>query len=343
MKRLLTVVRAAGAAASLAPVHKAYEGPKNLLAYDGALTTLRAANLEPDGVITAFAPDRVPDRRAPTALLTGTSFAADDDALWWAWAREQGSPSTAFVDQASSYRERFTPSWGSFLEPGPDRIGVVDEAMRREIVAQGAPPAAVHVVGQPAYDPLHDVTPGRRAQARAALGVGPQTCVALWIGEPPPPPRTIAEDKALRGYTESETVRLAHAAFAACAPDRLFLVRPHPVHQATGGAPAPCADDVRMDHGAKLDALAAADVVIGQTSTALLEAWMLGVPVLSLQPGRLAPSPVTDGRPGLRVVTAPEDIGGALRGALAQGRRPPHPPERGAAARKLLDLAMGRS
>jgi glycosyltransferase involved in cell wall biosynthesis len=70
-----------------------------------------------------------------------------------------------------------------------------------------------------------------------------------------------------------------------------------------------------------LDLAANAVLVVGMTSLLLYEAAIIGVPVLSYQPNRNLVSDVTDGRPGIFVVTKPDELDDAID-LLCRSRSP---------------------
>ena len=101
----------------------------------------------------------------------------------------------------------------------------------------------------------------------------------------------IAEDygRAARGFTQFEVATLAAEALAGF-PGIVMDVKPHPRE-----ADADWRDWLARAPNARLAAedtetlLAAADGVLGMTSTVLLEACLADIPALSLQPDRLSP------------------------------------------------------
>ena len=149
-------------------------------------------------------------------------------------------------------RADFTAANGTFL--------------RDILVREGADPSSVTVTGQPRYDRLlRNAKAVRREAARANLGVSGDLPVVLFALQDTHDPRYIsAIVNALMSIAEIRVV-----------------VRPHPWH------PRDVVRDLESTYAARLrvardnpllDCLVAADVVVSQYSTVLVEAAMLGIP-----------------------------------------------------------------
>ena len=114
--------------------------------------------------------------RAPGVgcLLTATSANGIDlEKLFLGAARRLGVPALAVLDFWSNYRQRFSDQRDNLIYL-PDRIAVMDEHARTEMIAEGFAPELLSVTGQPAFDALEPAqqrfTPDARAAVRAQLG-----------------------------------------------------------------------------------------------------------------------------------------------------------------------------
>ena len=197
-------------------------------------------------------------------------------------------------------------------------LHLVSHSVHRDRVIQlGEDPAAVIVVGAPALDHAYrDDLPDADALAKE-LGV------ALV-----PPVVVVTMHPATLGGTAGDEVAAVAGAMARV-PATYIVTAPN---ADAGGAEI--ADYWRgwargRDRVALVDALGdrrywamlrLADAVLGNSSSGLIEAPALGVPVVNVgdrQRGRLRYGPVTD------VPAAADSVTDALRGALAAGRRAP--------------------
>lgn len=159
------------------------------------------------------------------------------------------------------------------------KMAVWGELPRLWLIANGADPRQLVVTGEPRLDALVSPGPPRsRADVLGQLGLDPNR--PSWIVAPDPEPREVRH-----AMTEMA------AAIASAFPDVQVIVRPHP------------ADDVayyktmlaaglaggRLVLGTEVDAaslLAAADLAFVGQSTLGLEAMILGLPVVVLNPSR---------------------------------------------------------
>ena len=81
--------------------------------------------------------DGILDNPKASLLLTGTSYnSVDLEKKFIASARERGVPSLAVLDFWSNFALRFSRGDGG-LENIPDRIAVMDEWAREEMIAAG--------------------------------------------------------------------------------------------------------------------------------------------------------------------------------------------------------------
>ena len=213
------------------------------------------------------------EQSLPNLLLTGTSFFKDFERTLWSAARRIGVPSFTDLDGWTNFEVRFVPLDGS--AEYPDAFGVMDEATRAQIAAEGWCQARLFVVGQP-HLAARTERLKRRRRGR------PRGRRIVFFSEP------IAEDygRAARGFTQFEVATLAAEALAGF-PGIVMDVKPHPRE-----ADADWRDWLARAPNARLAAedtetlLAAADGVLGMTSTVLLEACLADIPALSLQPDR---------------------------------------------------------
>jgi hypothetical protein len=232
----------------------------------------------------------------PDLLVTGTGMTDSDRKLWSA-ARTIGLRSLAFIDAWTSLAHRFRDKTGQPARP--DAVAVINEKMRDELAADGFPITRMHVVGQPHLQALARRLAGRRD----SHGLHEPPLLAFF-SEP------LAEDWKADpyGFDEITVVPRLLAALAARGPLRLVL-KAHPrepadkwpAFLAARAVPPNVRVAIVEDSVEKL--LTEVDGVLGMTSMALIEAALVGVPALSLQPGRgRMASPLLDDLPRKPVV-----------------------------------------
>ncbi len=307
MSKLAFVARQAGSQAALAPWADAL----------GEEATLFAQGAELDDVRDAL------EALGPDALVTGTSERAALDARYWEWARARGVRSIAFVDHWVNLGARFAPSGGARVEVEPDVVAVIDERAAELLLAEGATPGRVRVIGSPALDAAARL----RGTARAGRGDARRVLLASepWPG---------GDDQQRRehGFTDLDCLAPALDALSAWSikvNTRVeAILRPHPRDTEARLAPLlarRAGVTVIVEGGDKLAALARAEVVLGVRTMLLLEALAAGCQVISAQLGRARGFALTDGREGLTVATDRASLDRAVESALAATSPPPLP------------------
>lgn len=308
--RILAVAGDPGGAAALAPVVSALTNSSQYevapCAYAQASSLWQSLGLAPGPV------DALPERLATADfLLTATSVNGknvEQQAI--ALARDQGITSLTLLDFWSNYRLRFTDAKGQWVLP--DRIAIMDELARTEMVAEGFPPERLVVTGQPAFDRLASArsafTLQRRQALRSEMGVGETGYLILFISQPfadiygsPTAARTML------GFDEYAVLEHCVQALSQLARQHrsslTLAIRPHPRESADkfqtireGGFRAAI-----WNTPDQLEAALSADLIVGMNSVLLHEATLMGCPVVSVQPGLKIADPLPCNRNGTGV------------------------------------------
>jgi hypothetical protein len=288
------------------------------------------------------------EKEQPDFIITGTSGDDFSERYLWAAARQQGIPCFAILDQWINFGLRFS-AYGlnqkdiyekekthPFL---PDRILVMDEEARREMIREGIDEQQVLVSGQPYFDLLLQ----RRSQdneqlikeLRESLGIARDDYAAAFISE------SISQDyevkpgqEAYWGYDEKSIFMEIAEAMAAISRDESramhILIKKHPLEQSDnyqelfagvnhGGMKALVLESNIDPWGLLL----ASDLVIGMSSMMLLEAILLGKPALSVQIGLKRENPfILDKRGILTSILDREDLLRSLRTAISGNSMP---------------------
>jgi UDP-N-acetylglucosamine 2-epimerase len=232
----------------------------------------------------------------------------------------------------------------------PDQIAVMDDRAVEDMVKEGFNREHLIITGQPAYDELFqpcDIT-ATRQRVRAALGIGDKDMLLIFASQP------FTEMTAESGippvaYDEMECLGLLLQSLPS-APDHKIWVRPHPRETAAKFHDLANPQLIVSSEFDRISAIHAADGVTGMSSNFLLEAALLGKPVLSLQPRQQGPGPLPLVSLGLgAVITNTADISAAVRQWLSECHQPNHShspasdsPFRPGAAKRVGDVVIDR-
>ena len=262
------------------------------------------------------------ERQSPDLLVTATGFADFEPSLW-RLGRRLGIRSVAAIESWTNLRRRFPEDGGDLNQP--DVLCVVDEWMRDRLLEEEWCRARLHVIGQPHLEALV----GRLAKRRVKRVSGDIPMLVFFS-------ETLRQDFPGDGpgYDQYSVGEKLVAALAGLGPLSL-IIQPHPREDREvwkgwlAERDIPPGISVRIGGDSTESLLVACDGAIGMTTMVLVEAALLGVPVLSLQPGRKKiVNPVLDDLEGVRVVadgavtiSAVADFVGALGRQNATGGR----------------------
>ncbi len=222
------------------------------------------------------------------AVVTGTSDLDEDlDRVFWAAARNAGIPTHVFLDHPANLRLRFTESDGSIALP--DNLYAPDAGYAALLAESGLGVEVLHVTG-----PLHaDRIRSKQAAAEAnrdairrGWGADASDIVVLFASECG---REMAKLGRPAPYDELRVLEELGAGLAS-EPERsrtILVVRPHPRDSAGKYDEwlrcAPTQPRCLVSGiGTSVEAILAADRIVGMDSTMLREARFLGRPATSL-------------------------------------------------------------
>ncbi len=323
-----------GGAEAVAPVLAALQSPGVTLhafAYRQAVEIWRARGAGVQAVSEAATVEdcegMLRECGADVLLMSTSSNGIDLEKKFTQAARVLAVPSVAVLDLWTNYRSRFANGKGelAFL---PDRIAIMDERARSEMIKVGIPAESLVVTGQPAFDELaawkRQADPNSRAAIRNAFGVNSDELLVVFGSQPLV--ATHGDDTSRPGhpgFTEDGVAALLGGALDAIALETgrrvVLLVRPHPreTEDAHSGLKS---DAIRIGVSTahhRREVMLAADLVVGMNSAFLLEATVLGCRTLSLQPGlRSSESLPTNLCGATAVVSDPAQVLPALHRAL---------------------------
>ena len=280
------VARQAGSAAAFEPLIDTLlaEGTELILGAMGDAVRPWASRTQLCGARFEALEGALSEGVRPSLLITGTSAEAEDDARAWRWAQAAGIPSIAFVDSWLNYGARFRAQSGAWVSPLPDLIAVIDDASKEALKEAGITPERIRVVGSPAFDEV--------IARRSPLPAERDGLELLFASQP------LAGRGLPEPWDEHKALDLLIATLEDLELERpvTLRLRRHPAEspevftarlKRPGRSAVTLVEDQRPD---RLEAIAAAHVVLGIVSMFLVEAQWLGRPALSIQPGGLAPS-----------------------------------------------------
>ncbi|MGZ3691932.1 MAG: hypothetical protein ACXVAX_10540, partial [Pseudobdellovibrio sp.] len=220
-------------------------------------------------------------------VISGTSFNAAEDSLFFKWARDNKIPAIAFVDQWINYKERFV------MAQIPEHIFVVDVKALAEITQELNPRSRVTAAGTPALNYILFFWNSHKKHNEQKI---------LYFNTEP----------ASHAYREKHGIddlqQLDYLIdFMKDRADWSLRVRPHPLDQKNNFERLQKYKEFLVDES-KEESFEKASIMAGMRSFILLEASLLSIPVLSLQIGRKTASSLTDDRPNIFVVCEKENL-----------------------------------
>ncbi len=239
------------------------------------------------------------DRVRPEFVLVGTSENTGSVAHdLVAEARGRRISTAAFVDASPNAAHRFRGATTDALAHAPDFLLVPDEVTGRAYAALGFPEERIEWCGHPIHDAVLEARVELQRKGRSLLrdelvpAAGDRRVVIFCTeisggldgGQfSRSPAYTLAGRGQRTGRTEVVIEELVDA-LRTLAPDVYLVLRLHPKHAAGDLGDLLAEADQVSSAGSPLPLLFAADLIVGMSSTILVEASLLGRPTLSILP-----------------------------------------------------------
>lgn len=244
------------------------------------------------------------DHHAPDLLITSaTSLPSVDmsEKYLWRQAKLRGIPSLAFLDQWQNYAVRFSGNQDhERLAYQPDWINCLNETGREEMIREGFDETKLVAFGHPYLSSLkHDLSALDVVSLRAGLHISAADKVVLFVSEP------IREHYGnARGYDQYRVLDYFLSSLAVAAERPIILVKLHPKdNRASFQALADKFKTLSLqfigNELSPIECLAVSDFIFGMSSIMLIEAYVLGKRVASLQPGLCVEDPLVLSRHNL--------------------------------------------
>ncbi|RJQ27362.1 hypothetical protein C4565_05350, partial [Candidatus Parcubacteria bacterium] len=260
---------------------------------------------------------------APDVLLTDTVnlIRCPESVLlqkFWRLADDLGIPSFAYVDCWWGYGIRFLRPGERTAAVMPYTIAVADDIMKTEMIEEGFDAKRIQVLGNPRFERLLNQAQPNRKTARRNLGL--MDGEKLLVHASQPATAFLGSDvESTWGFSEFSILRWLLEGFERLDADERkvtrLVVKPHPEEDieplldivasaSQQGVVAEVNEVTPM-----LELVEAADLVTGINSILLLEALILGVPAVSLQPNLKREDMLLPTRIGaMRLIIEPREI-----------------------------------
>lgn len=238
--------------------------------------------------------------KPPAAVLSGTSENPKSPVFdVTAAALAADIPSFGFVDGPANAEHRFRGNTDYALAHAPEYLLVSDPAAKDAFIGLGVNPAKIDVVGHPAMDRVRarrvwlDFEGREKVRTRLFPEIDTARPLVIFLAETSdgldPAQFRRSSDYTLegRGGRDGRTeicLEETIDALAGAAPDAALVLKLHPKNEASAFEPY-AADLAGVCVGIDpLEAVYAADLVIGMTSVLLFEAAVMGRPTIAVTP-----------------------------------------------------------
>ena len=226
----------------------------------------------------------------PNLLITSATSLPERDMsekYLWQTARQLGVPSLAFLDQWQNYAIRFSGvGEGERLAYLPDYINCIDEIGEVEMLREGFPAERLVKLGHPHLSSVRDqASKVDVAAIKSRLSIPDMAEVFLFVSE-----AILEHYGRTRGYDQYQALELFLNTISKLPGPVVPIIKLHPkdrrdrfediLKSFNGPRPILLGGEYSPE-----ECLVIADRVFGMTSIMLVEAYVLGKQVISLQPG----------------------------------------------------------
>lgn len=272
------------------------------------------------------------DKIRPNMLVLGTSQGRSIENDLVVAARKKGIGTFCLLDYWNSYWQRFScHRTGRRFEFLPDYIGIMDEFARDEMVAEGFDPGRLIITGQPYFDGLFELknkfTESDRMQFRKRFNISRDSLLISFFSQGITRTRGAdRKDPGYLGYTQitvlGDLITALKSLRGKIKKDIVLFIRPHPrepvediMHFASDNSFRVIIDKDNTD---PRHLMFASDVVSGMFTMLLVEAYLAGKSVLSIQIGLKKTDELVLSRQNIiKPVYRREDLLPALEGCLS--------------------------
>lgn len=252
----------------------------------------------------------------PHLLITSATSLPERDMsekFLWEIARQQGIASLAFLDQWQNYAVRFSGTKDSErLAYLPDYINCIDEIGETEMLREGFPSQCLIRLGHPYLSDIQNRVSMMNGEGiRSRLSIPDDRKVFLFVSEP-----ILEHYGSSRGYDQYQALEF-FLGFVSKVPEPILpVIKLHPKDQRNrfdqllNSFDGFCTPVILGGEISPQETLVIADYVFGMTSIMLIEGYVMGKVVVSLQPNLCIEDPLVLSRHHLIpcVLSYDEDI-----------------------------------
>ena len=285
---------------------------------DAALKKFDEAQIQATDITRGMSEINIPSLRtlihdlSPDIVITGTSADDNTEKYLWKACEKAGIPSLAIIDQWCNYGIRFS-DFGidridQYKKRGehpwlPSIIATLDDYARQEMIEQGLPEKIIRVTGQPYFAILSSYLKKRKHFSE----IGDKNKYTLVFASEPIS-KTYGPNALLtKGYSEHSIfdsfLNALDGVVNMTASTVKLIIRPHPKEKKyilTHHLKKYSKIEWEIDATAPgWEIIEKADLVCGMSSMFLIEAVILGKPILSIQIGLTAEDPFILSRRGI--------------------------------------------
>lgn len=253
-------------------------------------------DIKPDAVIEFLVKER------PDFIITGTSASDFTEKYLWQAAERLNTPSFAIIDQWINYGIRFsrytTSEIAKYMDDRkhpylPSKILVMDDYAKQEAIKDGLDPSKILVSGQPYFETLlkekEKVSSERLKELKRELKIGREDLIITFASEP------VSKDykNDYWGFNEKTIFKELFEGVKEVSKrsekkiSMIIKVHPREDEDSFEGIASDMEKlTIIIDRDSKpMDLILISDVVAGMSSMFLIEAAILGKPVLSILMG----------------------------------------------------------
>ena len=234
----------------------------------------------------------------PDLLITSaTSLPAHDmsEKYLWQMARQLGISSLAFLDQWQNYSVRFSGTKKSErLSYLPDYINCIDKIGKIEMICEGFSSENLVMLGHPYLSDIQNrISMMNDKDIKSRLSISEGHRVFLFVSEP-----ILEHYGSSRGYDQYQVLELFLNIVSSLSGTIIPIIKLHPKDQRDrfeeilNYYEGSCAPIVLGGEFNPQECLLIADYVFGMTSIMLVEAYVMGKKVVSLQPDLCVEDPL---------------------------------------------------
>lgn len=269
----------------------------------------------------------------PNVVLIGTSLGYSLENVLVMLAQKYNVPSIAVLDSWVSYSKRFSGlSSGEKFRYLPNIVCVMDDIAKNEMINEGIPPDRIRVTGNPYFDNFREeimVYLSEKSNFLKDKGLASDVLIVSFFSQ--------SIDKSFGsnnknpnflGYTQFDAFRLLINTLSEIKKNKelkiALIVRPHPKEESDSyDFFKNETNDISLiidNDNEHRKVLAISDIICGMFSSILIEAYMFGKKIISIQPNLSKSNPFVLSRLGIvNTIRTSEELKRQLESFFSNG------------------------